>query len=157
MTNQLNTGDAAPTFTLSDADGQTVSLADYRGRDVVVYFYPKAATPGCTTEACDFRDNIASLRGAGYEVVGLSPDGVDDIAAFAKDNSLPFPLLSDEGAETAKAYGAWGEKTIGDKTLTGVLRSTIVIDKEGTVSLAQYNVSADGHVARLRQDLGIDS
>ncbi|GAB3800415.1 thioredoxin-dependent thiol peroxidase [Humibacter antri] len=156
MTNQLTSGNRAPAFTLKNADGASVSLGDYRGGDVIVYFYPKAATPGCTTEACDFRDNLNSLASAGYSVIGVSADPVDAIASFAEDNSLNFPLLSDPGAETAKAYGAWGEKQIGGTTHIGVLRSTVVIDPKGIVSRAEYNVDAAGHVAALRASLGID-
>lgn len=156
MTNQLTSGNRAPAFTLKNAEGASVSLGDYRGGDVIVYFYPKAATPGCTTEACDFRDNLNSLASAGYSVIGVSADPVDAIASFAADNALNFPLLSDPGAETAKAYGAWGEKEIGGTTHIGVLRSTVVIDPKGIVSRAEYNVDANGHVAGLRASLGID-
>ncbi len=157
MAKQLSVGDPAPEFTLTDAAGASVSLSDYRGTDVVVYFYPRAETPGCTTEACDFRDNLASLRGAGYEVIGISPDSVDDIASFAKNHDLAFPLLSDDGAATAKEYGAWGEKVVNGTAMVGILRSTVVLDKEGIVSHAEYNVGAEGHVASLRKELGIDS
>lgn len=156
MTNRLTPGAKAPAFTLKNAEGSSVSLGDYRGSNVIVYFYPKAATPGCTTEACDFRDNIASLASAGYSVIGISADPVDAIASFAADNSLSFPLLSDTGAETAKAYGAWGEKQIAGTTHIGVLRSTIVIDPQGTVTHAEYNVDPNGHVTALRSTLGID-
>lgn len=157
MTNELTVGDAAPDFTLPDAQGNDVTLSSYRGRDVVVYFYPKAETPGCTTEACDFRDNLASLRGAGYEVIGISADPVEAIASFAKNHDLVFPLLSDAGAAVSKEYGAWGEKVINGTAMVGVLRSTIVVGKTGAVSRAEYNVSADGHVAALRRELGIDA
>ncbi|GAB2518860.1 peroxiredoxin [Paramicrobacterium agarici] len=157
MTKQLSTGDIAPDFTLPGVDGKDVSLSDFRGRDVVVYFYPKAETPGCTTEACDFRDNLASLRGAGYEVIGISADPVDAIASFANNHDLVFPLLSDAGAATAKEYGAWGEKVINGTAMVGILRSTIVVDKAGAVSRAEYNVHADGHVAALRRELGVDA
>ncbi|WP_166980756.1 thioredoxin-dependent thiol peroxidase [Paramicrobacterium fandaimingii] len=157
MTKQLTTGDTAPDFTLPNAEGTDVTLSSYRGSDVVVYFYPKAETPGCTTEACDFRDNLASLRGAGYDVIGISADPVESIASFAKNHDLTFPLLSDAGAATAKEYGAWGEKVINGTAMVGILRSTIVIDKAGVVSRAEYNVHADGHVAALRRELGIDA
>ncbi|MCW4458614.1 thioredoxin-dependent thiol peroxidase [Microbacterium sp. MPKO10] len=157
MTKQLTVGDTAPDFTLPNAQGEDVTLSQLRGRDVVVYFYPKAETPGCTTEACDFRDNLASLRGAGYEVIGISADPVEAIASFAKNHDLVFPLLSDAGASVSKEYGAWGEKVINGTAMVGVLRSTIVVDKAGVVSRAEYNVSAEGHVAALRQELGIDA
>lgn len=152
----LDIGDGAPDFTLTAHDGTSVSLADLRteaAKGVIVYFYPKAATPGCTTEACDFRDNLASLAGAGYTVVGVSADPIADLQQFVADQRLTFPLLSDDGARVAKEWGAWGEKTINGNTFTGVLRSTFVVNPEGTLSLAQYNVDAEGHVAQLRQEL----
>ncbi|MGO2004144.1 MULTISPECIES: thioredoxin-dependent thiol peroxidase [Micrococcaceae] len=152
---QLNVGDRAPAFTLKDAAGSAVSLADYAGRSVVVYFYPKAATPGCTTEACDFRDNLNSLAGAGYDVVGISSDGQESLQSFADDQSLTFPLLSDPDHSIAKAYGAYGDKDLGGKIITGTLRSTIVVNPDGTVKSAEYNVDAQGHVARLREELGV--
>ncbi|WP_448721367.1 thioredoxin-dependent thiol peroxidase [Microbacterium natoriense] len=152
---QLTGGDTAPAFTLADADGNRVSLADYAGRNVVVYFYPKAATPGCTTEACDFRDNLSSLDAAGYAVIGISPDSVEEIRAFADAEALTFPLLADSDAAVAKAWGVWGEKTIGDRTFDGVIRSTFVLDGDGVVQRAEYGVDADGHVARLRAELGV--
>jgi len=152
---QLTAGDTAPAFTLADADGNRVSLADYAGRNVVVYFYPKAATPGCTTEACDFRDNLSSLDAAGYAVIGISPDSVEEIRAFADAEALTFPLLADPDAAVAKAWGVWGEKTIGDRTFDGVIRSTFVLDGDGVVQRAEYGVDADGHVARLRAELGV--
>ncbi len=156
MAQRLNIGDQAPDFTLPDADGNTVSLSGLKGRNVVVYFYPAASTPGCTTEACDFRDNINSLKGAGYEVLGLSPDAGPKLAKFARAENLNFPLLSDEDHSVADAYGAWGEKKNYGKTYEGLIRSTVVVDGEGKVSLAQYNVKATGHVAKLRRDLGLD-
>jgi len=152
---KLTTGDTAPAFTLVDADGDRVSLADYTGRDVVVYFYPKAATPGCTTEACDFRDSLSSLDAAGYAVIGISPDSVEEIRAFADAEGLTFPLLADSDAAVAKAWGVWGEKTVGDRTFDGVIRSTFVLDGGGIVRRAEYGVNADGHVARLRAELGV--
>lgn len=154
----LNPGDPAPDFTLPTADG-AVSLAQLRaGTDqgVIVYFYPAAMTPGCTTEACDFRDSLASLQGAGYAVVGISPDGVDKLATFAERDALTFPLASDPQHDMIEAYGAWGEKKNYGRTFTGVIRSTVVVAPDGTVRLAQYNVKATGHVARLRNELGID-
>jgi peroxiredoxin Q/BCP len=153
---QLQPGSPAPTFTLPDAAGSKVSLADYAGRNVVVYFYPKAATPGCTTEACDFRDNLNSLQAAGYDVVGISPDEPEALQDFAEAESLTFPLLSDVGNEVAKAYGSFGEKEFNGKKFTGTLRSTVVVDPEGNVRLAEYNVDAKGHVARLRESLGVN-
>ena len=153
---RLAAGDLAPDFTLPTADGGSVSLADLRGRRVIVYFYPAAGTPGCTTEACDFRDSLASLQGAGFTVVGISPDEVDKLAAFAQAEHLTFPLASDPSREVLEAYGAWGEKTLYGKTVTGVIRSTVVVDAEGRVELAQYNVKATGHVAKLRRNLGLD-
>ncbi|GAA4628084.1 peroxiredoxin [Cellulomonas oligotrophica] len=153
---RLAVGDRAPALTLPTADGGTVDLADLRGRSVVVYFYPAAGTPGCTKQACDFRDSLASLQGAGYAVVGVSPDPVDKLAAFAQAEQLTFPLASDPERTTLEAWGAWGEKTMDGRTVTGVVRSTVVVDPEGVVSLAQYNVRATGHVAKLRRDLGID-
>jgi peroxiredoxin Q/BCP len=156
MTQRLAAGDRAPDFTLSDAEGNQVALSSFRGGDVVVYFYPAAATPGCTTEACDFRDNLASLGAAGYRVLGVSPDPVGKLAAFSEQESLTFPLLSDEDHAVAEAYGAWGEKKNYGRTYDGLIRSTVVVDAEGRVALAQYNVRATGHVAKLRRDLGID-
>jgi len=152
---QLTAGDTAPAFTLADADGNAVSLADFVGRNVVVYFYPKAATPGCTTEACDFRDSLSSLNAAGYAVIGVSPDSVDEIRAFADAEALTFPLLADSDAAVAKAWGVWGEKTVGDRTFDGVIRSTFVLDGDGIVQRAEYGVDADGHVARLRAELDV--
>jgi peroxiredoxin Q/BCP len=153
---QLQPGTPAPSFTLPDASGSKVSLADYAGRNVVVYFYPKAATPGCTTEACDFRDNLNSLQAAGFDVVGISPDEPQALQDFAEAESLTFPLLSDTDNEVAKAYGSFGEKEFKGKKFTGTLRSTVVVDPEGNVRLAEYNVDAKGHVARLRESLGVN-
>ena len=153
---RLTVGDTAPDFTLPTADGGSVTLSDLRGRHLVVYFYPAAMTPGCTTQACDFRDDLGSLRAAGYEVVGVSPDPVEKLARFAAEQSLTYPLLSDPGHEVLEAYGAWGERTSYGRTSTGVIRSTVVVDPGGRVALAQYNVRATGHVAKLRRDLGLD-
>ncbi|MHA7190926.1 thioredoxin-dependent thiol peroxidase [Arthrobacter sp. MDT2-16] len=155
MSQRLAAGDRAPDFTLMDAEGNSVALSSLRGSRVVVYFYPAAATPGCTTEACDFRDNLASLAGAGYRVLGISPDPVGKLAAFAEQESLNFPLLSDEDHAVAEAYGAWGEKKNYGRTYEGLIRSTVVVDGEGKVAVAQYNVRATGHVAKLRRDLGL--
>ncbi|WP_436055288.1 peroxiredoxin [Pseudarthrobacter oxydans] len=145
----------APDFTLPDAAGQPVTLASYRGRNVIVYFYPKAATPGCTTEACDFRDSLASLQGKGYDVVGISPDAPEALAGFTGDFGLTFPLLSDPDHAVAMAYGAWGEKLVNGEITEGVLRSTVVVGTDGTVVLARYQVDAKGHVAALRRELGL--
>ncbi|HEX7189120.1 MAG TPA: thioredoxin-dependent thiol peroxidase [Actinomycetes bacterium] len=153
---RLAPGDTAPDFTLPDPDGTPVSLSSFAGRKVVVYFYPEASTTGCTTQACDFRDNIASLQSAGYQVLGISPDGLDKQRKFRDEEHVPYPLLCDPSREVLEAYGAWGEKNSYGKTVIGVLRSTFVIDEKGTVELAMYNVKATGHVAKLRKDLGID-
>lgn len=154
MTTRLETGDAAPDFTLTADDGSTISLADYRGQKVIVYFYPKASTPGCTTQACDFRDSLASLQGAGYQVLGVSPDPVSALSRFAESEGLTFPLLSDEDHAVAESYGAWGEKKNYGRVSEGLIRSTVVIDEDGKVQLSQYNVKATGHVSRLRDKLG---
>lgn len=155
MSSALTPGQAAPGFTLPDATGRPVSLSDFAGRQVIVYFYPKAATPGCTTEACDFRDSLASLQAAGVDVVGISTDTPDALAAFAADFELNFPLLSDADHQVAEAWGAWGEKLVNNQPAMGTLRSTAVINADGTVRTAEYGVSADGHVARLRTQLGL--
>jgi thioredoxin-dependent peroxiredoxin len=154
---RLSPGDPAPEFSLPDADGKTVSLADYRGRKVIVYFYPAAMTPGCTTQACDFRDSLDSLQGAGYTVLGISPDPPAKLAQFRERDHVTFPLLSDSDRAVLEAYGAWGEKTMYGKTVTGVLRSTFVVDEQGLVESAQYNVKASGHVAKLRRELRVDA
>jgi peroxiredoxin Q/BCP len=153
---RLAVGDTAPDFTLTTADGGSLTLSDLRGEHVVVYFYPAAGTPGCTKQACDFRDNLASLQSHGYRVVGVSPDSPAKLAAFAAEEELTFPLVSDPERAVLEAWGAWGEKTLYGKTVTGVIRSTVVVGPDGTVELAQYNVKATGHVAKLRRDLGID-
>lgn len=155
LSTRLSVGERAPEFTLADARGNNVSLADYSGKNVVVYFYPKAATPGCTTEACDFRDNINSLRSAGYEVLGISPDEADALESFSAAESLNFPLLSDPDFAVATAYGSFGEKEFNGRKFSGTLRSTVVIDPQGNVALTEYDVNATGHVARLRQELGV--
>ena len=153
MTTRLTPGDTAPDFTLPDADGKPVSLADYRGRRVVVYFYPAAGTPGCTKQACDFRDNLAELHGAGLDVLGISPDKPAKLAKFRDKEGLTFPLLSDADKEVLTTWGVFGEKQMYGKTVTGVIRSTFVVDPDGKIEVAQYNVRATGHVAKLRKDL----
>ena len=155
MTTRLAPGDAAPDFTLPDADGKPVSLSDYRGRRVIVYFYPAASTPGCTKEACDFRDNLAELGGAGLDVVGISPDKPAKLAKFRDAEGLTFPLLSDVDKDVLTAWGAFGEKQMYGKTVTGVIRSTFVVDPDGKIEQAFYNVRATGHVAKLRKDLKV--
>jgi peroxiredoxin Q/BCP len=153
---RLEVGDAAPTFTLRDQDGSPVSLSDFAGRKTIVYFYPAASTPGCTTQACDFRDNINSLKSAGYQVLGVSKDDLPALKKFRDDEGLNFPLLSDPDLMLHREYGAWGEKSLYGKTVTGTLRSTFVLDENGTVELPLYNVKATGHVASLRKKLGLD-
>ncbi|MEV0696876.1 thioredoxin-dependent thiol peroxidase [Saccharopolyspora sp. NPDC050389] len=153
--NRLSTGDKAPEFALQDADGNTVSLNDYRGRSVVVYFYPAASTPGCTKEACDFRDSLAVLNDAGFDVLGVSPDQPAKLAKFRDEEGLTFPLLSDADKSVMTAWGAFGEKQNYGKTVQGVIRSTFVVDAEGKIAKALYNVKATGHVDRLRKDLGV--
>ena len=155
MSTRLTAGDTAPDFTLPDADGKPVSLADYRGRRVVVYFYPAAGTPGCTKQACDFRDSLAELNGAGLDVLGISPDKPAKLAKFRDKEGLTFPLLSDADKDVLNAWGTFGEKQMYGKTVTGVIRSTFVIDPEGKIEVAQYNVRATGHVAKLRKDLSV--
>lgn len=152
---RLAPGDRAPDFTLPDADGNPVSLGDYRGRKVVVYFYPAAMTPGCTKQACDFRDSLSALNAAGYAVLGISPDKPEKLAKFRERDAVTFPLLSDADKSVLTAYGAFGEKTMYGKTVTGVIRSTFVVDEACKIELAQYNVRATGHVAKLIKDLGI--
>jgi peroxiredoxin Q/BCP len=152
---RLEPGDTAPHFSLPAADGSVVSLSDYKGKRVVVYFYPAAMTPGCTTQACDFRDNLESLQAAGVSVIGISPDPPAKLKTFAERDRLTFPLLSDPGHAVLEEYGAWGEKSLYGKTVIGVIRSTVVVGAEGTVELARYNVKATGHVAALRKLLGV--
>jgi peroxiredoxin Q/BCP len=156
-TARLEAGQVAPDFTLNDHDGNAVSLSQLRGQNVVVYFYPAAGTPACTSQACDFRDNVNSLASAGYHVLGISKDSVDDLAGFKREQGINFPLLSDIDLDVHKMYGAYGEKSLYGKTVTGVLRSTFVIDEAGTIRLALYNVKAKGHVAMLRKRLAIDA
>ena len=154
---RLSPGDTAPDFTLTSDTGEQVSLSALRGRKVIVYFYPAAMTPGCTKQACDFTDSLDSLRGAGFEVLGVSPDKPEKLAKFRERDGLTITLLSDPAKETLTAYGAFGEKTMYGKTVRGVIRSTFVVDEEGRVEVAQYNVRATGHVAKLRKDLGLAS
>lgn len=153
---RLSAGDTAPGFTLKGADGMDVSLSGYRGRGVVVYFYPAAGTPGCTRQACDFRDNLESLSSHGYQVLGISPDSVVKLARFTEKEGLGFQVLADPEHTVAESFGAWGEKKNYGRVYEGLIRSTIVIDEDGVVVLAQYNVKATGHVAKLRRDLGLD-
>ena len=155
MSDRLTTGDTAPAFTLTDQTGASVSLSEFIGRKVIVYFYPEAMTPGCTTQACDFRDNLGSLAADGYTVLGISRDAPEMLARFAEQEHLTFPLLSDPDLAVHNAYAAWGEKNMYGKTVTGVLRSTFVIDEKGHVSLPLYSVKATGHVAALRKKLGL--
>jgi peroxiredoxin Q/BCP len=155
VSERLSPGDQAPDFTLTDDTGSQVTLSDLRGRHVIVYFYPAAMTPGCTTQACDFTDSLDSLRGAGYEVLGISPDKPAKLATFRERDGLTITLLSDPEKDVMTAWGAFGEKTMYGKTVQGVIRSTVVVDPEGRVELAQYNVKAKGHVAKLRRDLSL--
>ena len=155
MSERLAPGDPAPGFTLPDADGKPVALADFRGRTVVVYFYPAAGTPGCTKQACDFRDNLAPLNDAGLDVLGVSPDSPAKLATFRDEEGLTFPLLSDPDRAVLEAYGAYGEKTMYGKKVTGVIRSTFVVGPDGTLQQALYNVKATGHVAALRKKLSV--
>ena len=155
MSDRLEPGDKAPAFSLPDDTGATVGLDDFAGRKVIVYFYPAAMTPGCTKQACDFSESIESLRKDGYEVVGISKDAPAKLATFRERDALTIPLLSDEDLSVHRAYGAYGEKKLYGKTVEGVLRSTFVVDADGTVSHALYNVKATGHVAKLRRDLGL--
>ena len=141
-TSRLEVGDKAPAFSLPDADGNTVKLSDFKGRKVIVYFYPAASTPGCTKQACEFRDNLASLDDAGIDVVGISPDKPDKLAAFRDAESLTFPLLSDPDKKVLTQWGAFGDKKLYGKTVQGVIRSTFVVDETGTIAVAQYNVKA---------------
>jgi thioredoxin-dependent peroxiredoxin len=152
---RLDVGDKAPAFSLLDADENKVSLSDYKGRRLIVYFYPAAATPGCTKQACDFRDNLSDLNAAGMAVVGISPDKPAKLAKFRDAEGLTFPLLSDPDRKVLTAWGAYGEKKMYGKTVQGVIRSTFVVDEKGKIAVAQYNVKATGHVDKLRRDLAI--
>ena len=156
MTVRLEPGDAAPDFTLPTDTGETLSLSSLKGRKVILYAYPNAMTPGCTKQACDFRDSLDSLKAAGYEVVGISPNDPAKLAKFRERDGLTFPLVSDEDKAVLTAYGAFGEKKNYGRVVQGVIRSTFVIDEDGKIEQAQYNVRATGHVAKLRRDLGLD-
>jgi peroxiredoxin Q/BCP len=149
-------GSPAPDFSLADKDGKSHSLSDYRGSKVILYFYPAASTPGCTTQACDFRDNMGSLQAAGYAVLGVSKDKLPALQKFAQNENLSFPLLSDEDLSVHHSYGAYGEKSMYGKTVMGVIRSTFVIDEDGIVLHALYNVKATGHVEMLRKKLNLE-
>ena len=155
MSARLEPGEKAPDFSLPDDTGATVSLSDFAGRKVIVYFYPAAMTPGCTTQACDFSESLDSLKRDGYDVVGISKDAPAKLAKFRERDHLTLPLLSDEDLTVHQAYGAYGEKKLYGKTVEGVLRSTFVVDEDGTLTHAFYNVKATGHVSKLRRDLGI--
>ena len=154
---RLSPGDLAPDFELLDADEKPVSLMQMRGQRVALYFYPAALTPGCTTQACDFRDNLSVLRAAGVAVIGISPDEPAKLREFRDKHGLPFPLLSDPDHKVLEAYGAWGEKSLYGKTVTGVIRSTVVVNERGEIDEAFYNVKATGHVAKLLRDLKLAS
>ena len=157
MSERLSPGDPAPDFTLPTDTGEEVTLSSLRGRKVIVYFYPAAMTPGCTKQACDFTDSLDALKASGYEVLGISPDKPAKLAKFRERDSLTITLLSDEDKAVMTSYGAFGEKKLYGKVVQGVIRSTFVVDEEGKVALAQYNVKATGHVAKLRRDLGLDA
>lgn len=155
MAERLSPGDSAPDFTLIDDAGEQVTLSELRGRQVIVYFYPAAMTPGCTTQACDFTDSLDSLRAAGFEVLGISPDQPEKLAKFRDRDGLTIRLLSDPDKAVMTAWGAFGEKKLYGKVVQGVIRSTFVVDENGAIALAQYNVKATGHVAKLRKDLNL--
>jgi peroxiredoxin Q/BCP len=157
QTPRLEVGDKAPAFSLPDADGNTVKLSDYKGRRVIVYFYPAAATPGCTKQACDFRDSLSELNGAGLDVIGISPDKPAKLAKFRDDQKLTFPLLSDPDRAVLTAWGAYGEKTMYGKTVVGVIRSTIVVDEKGKIAEAQYNVKASHTATRIQKILAVEA
>ncbi|NLU71218.1 thioredoxin-dependent thiol peroxidase [Streptomyces sp. HNM0575] len=156
MSERLEPGDTAPDFELPDADGKQVSLADRKGRKVIVYFYPAAMTPGCTKQACDFTDNLDLLAGAGYDVIGVSPDKAEKLAKFREKENLGVTLVADPSKEVMQAYGAFGEKKLYGKTVTGVIRSTVIVGADGKVERALYNVKATGHVAKLIKDLELE-
>lgn len=153
----LEPGMQAPHFSLTDQEGKRVALSDFRGKKVILYFYPAASTPGCTTQACDFRDNMGVFQKAGYVVLGVSKDKLPSIQKFAKDENLSFPLLSDENLSVHNDYGTFGEKSMYGKTVMGVIRSTFVVGEDGALEHAFYNVKATGHVDMLRKKLGLTS
>jgi peroxiredoxin Q/BCP len=155
MSTRLEAGNTAPSFTLPDQDGKDISLSDFAGKKVILYFYPAAATPGCTKEACDFNDNLNFFKKAGFTVLGVSPDAPEKLAKFKKAESLNFSLLSDPELELHKTYGAFGKKSMYGREYEGVIRSTFAIDEKGKISLALYNVKATGHVAMLRKQLEV--
>jgi thioredoxin-dependent peroxiredoxin len=155
MSERLRPGDTAPAFTLPDADGSPVSLADHAGRKVIVYFYPAALTPGCPQQACDYTDNLQLLANAGYDVIGVSPDTPEKLAAFRSKENLAVTLVGDPEKRVLEAYGAFGDKQLYGRTVTGVIRSTFVVDEAGKVERALYNVKATGHVAKLIKDLDL--
>ncbi|WP_225096244.1 thioredoxin-dependent thiol peroxidase [Streptomyces sp. CoH27] len=155
MSERLQPGDVAPAFTLPDADGTEISLSAHKGRKVIIYFYPAALTPGCTKQACDFTDNLSLLADAGYDVIGISPDKPEKLAKFREKESLKVTLLADPDKKVLEAYGAFGEKKLYGKTVVGVIRSTVIVDEQGKVERALYNVKATGHVAKIIKDLGI--
>lgn len=157
MPTLLSPGVTAPAFSLLNQASETVALSDYAGQRVIVYFYPKASTPGCTTQACDFGDNLNRFSTEGYAVLGISPDSPEQLSTFAQDHDLKFPLLSDPDHATAEAWGAWGEKKNYGRTYQGLIRSSFVVSPDARIEVAQYNVRAKGHVAKLRRDLGLDS
>ena len=157
MTTRLQPGDPAPDFTLPTDTGETVTLSDLRGSRVIVYFYPTAMTPGCTTQACDFSDSLDRLKAEGYTVLGISKDTTERLAKFREKEGLTITLLSDVDKDVLDAWGAFGEKKLYGKVVEGVIRSTFVVDADGTIELAQYNVKATGHVAKLRKDLGLEA
>lgn len=157
MSVRLAPGDSAPQFTLTSESSKTISSADFAGKRTILYFYPAAGTPGCAKQACDFRDNLNSLQAAGYQVIGISPDSEEKLAKIAEQDGLTFPLLSDPDRAVATSYGAYGEKNSYGRIVTGIIRSTFVIDEDGKIELAQYNVRASGHVAKLKRDLGLNA
>lgn len=153
QTPRLAVGDKAPDFSLPDADGNTVALSDFAGRKVIVYFYPAASTPGCTKQACDFRDSLAELNEAGLDVVGISPDKPEKLAKFRDAEGLTFPLLSDPDKKVLTAWGAFGEKSMYGKTVQGVIRSTFLVDENGVIEVAQYNVKAAHTTTKIQKFL----
>ncbi|WP_435299712.1 thioredoxin-dependent thiol peroxidase [Timonella sp. A28] len=157
MSLRLDVGTLAPDFTLENQSGDKIALSDLKGHKVIVYFYPAAETPGCTKQACDFRDSLNSLKSAGYTVLGISPDAPAKLARFTNKQALNFDVLSDEDNAVATAYGAFGEKKNYGRTYQGIIRSTFVLNEDLTIAHALYNVRATGHVERLRKQIGLDS